>query len=214
MMLNDVMFNDKSASIDWNIVLTKKVIPLPNIKTAMVDIKGADGILDLSEALTGDVVYTNRDIKLTFSMMDVTDCPALISKISNYIHGKKIKVSFSEDNEYYYVGRAYIDQYECSNNVGVIVIGMSAEPYKYYQNETVCISTVNVSKSIVLNNDRMIVSPTLTVSGTIKMTFEGKEYQLSEGEQQVLNFTLKEGDNFVTFSGDGVVKITYRKGRL
>lgn len=213
-MLNDVIFNDKSARYDWNIILTKAVIPLPSIKTAMVDIKGADGILDLSEVLTGDVVYSNRNIKLTFALMDVNDYPTLISEISNYIHGKKIKISLTTDSEYYYVGRAYIDQYECANNVGTIVIGMSAEPYKYYKNETVCIIDVFDNTTVKLNNDRMRVLPTLTVSGTVTMNFEGKEYQLSKGEQQILNFTLKEGDNLVTFSGIGKVKINYRKGRL
>ena len=213
-MLNDVIFNDKSARYDWNIILTKAVIPLPSIKTAMVDIKGADGILDLSEVLTGDVVYSNRNIKLTFALMDVNDYPTLISEISNYIHGKKIKISLTTDSEYYYVGRAYIDQYECANNVGTIVIGMSAEPYKYYKNETVCIIDVFANTTVKLNNDRMRVLPTLTVSGTVTMNFEGKEYQLSEGEQQILNFTLKEGDNLVTFSGIGKVKINYREGRL
>ena len=60
----------------------------------------------------------------------------------------------------------------------------------------------------------MRVSPTLDVSGNITMTFEGKTYQLAEGKQQILNFTLNEGDNLVTFNGNGTVKITYRKGCL
>ena len=51
-MLNDVIFNDeKSAYDEWNIVLTKPEIPLPEPKTSTVDIKGANGLLDLSEAL-------------------------------------------------------------------------------------------------------------------------------------------------------------------
>ena len=68
-MLNDVIFNDeKSAYDEWNIVLTKAEIPLPTPKTSTVDIKGADGLLDLSEVLTGDVLYDNRAIKLTFEI--------------------------------------------------------------------------------------------------------------------------------------------------
>ena len=55
-MLNDVIFNnEKSAYYDWAIVLTKADIPLPSVKTSSVDIKGANGILDLSEVLTGDI---------------------------------------------------------------------------------------------------------------------------------------------------------------
>ena len=67
-MLNDVIFNDKSAYSEWNIVLTKAEIPLPEPKLSTVDIKGADGLIDLSEVLTGDILYNNRQIKLTFEM--------------------------------------------------------------------------------------------------------------------------------------------------
>ena len=49
-MLNDVVFNNQiSAYDDWNIVLTKAEIPFPTAKTSTVDIKGADGLIDLSE---------------------------------------------------------------------------------------------------------------------------------------------------------------------
>lgn len=214
-MLNDVNFNDISAEYDWNIILTKSEIPLPVVKTALVDIKGANGILDLSEVLTGDVVYGNREIKLTFEMMDDTDYHKLITDIANSIHGKKIKLSFRFDPEYYYVGRAYIDSWEHIKQVGAIVIKVDADPYKYYKYETNHMITVNGSNKLInLRNDRMRVSPTLDVSGNITMTFEGKTYQLSEGKQQILNFTLNEGDNIVTFNGNGTVKITYRKGCL
>ena len=214
-MLNDVTFNEKSAQYDWNIVLTKAEIPLPVVKTALVDIKGANGILDLSETLTGDVVYGNREIKLTFEMMNDSDYNKLITDIANDIHGKKIKLSFRFDPEYYYIGRAYIDSWEHIKQLGVIVIGVNAEPYKYYKYETNHMITVNGSNKLInLRNDRMRVSPTLDVSGNITMTFEGKSYQLAEGRQQILNFTLNEGDNLVNFNGNGTVKITYRKGCL
>ena len=92
-MLNDVIFNDeKSAYDEWNIVLTKPEIPLPEPKTSTVDIKGANGLLDLSEALTGDILYNNRTIKLNFEMMDDTDFYDLISDISNYLHGRVVTV--------------------------------------------------------------------------------------------------------------------------
>ena len=101
-MLNDVIFNnEKSAFHDWNIVLTKSEISLPKPKTSTVDIKGADGVLDLSEVLTGDVLYGDRTIKLTFEMLDDTDYHDLITNISNYLHGKKVTVKLSNDEDYY-----------------------------------------------------------------------------------------------------------------
>ena len=215
-MLNDVIFNnEKSAFYDWNIVLTKADIPLPNPKTSTVDIKGADGVLDLSEVLTGDILYNNRTIKLTFEMMDDTDYYSLITEISNFLHGKKVTVTLTNDEDYYYVGRATINQWECVKRKGKIVIQVDCEPYKYNHIKTVM--TVNVRnqiKTVTLINNRKTVCPTLTVTGTITLTIDGVDYELSDGKQQLINFKLYEGNNAIKVRGNGTLVITYRQGAL
>ena len=215
-MLNDVIFNnEKSAYYDWGIVLTKASIPLPSIKTSSVDIKGANGILDLSEVLTGDVCYSNRDIKLTFSLMEDMDYNSTISNIANYLHGKKVTIKLTNDDEYFYSGRSAISQWDYSPGKGALVISMSADPYKYSVTESnVFVNLNNETKSLTLPNMRMRVTPTLVVTGSVTMTFEGNTYTLQTGEQQLLNFLLSEGDNNVSFSGTGTVKINYRQGAL
>lgn len=215
-MLNDVIFNnEKSAYYDWNIILTKAEIPLPTPKTYTVDIKGADGVLDLTEALTGDVQYNNRPIKLTFEMMDDTDYYDLISEIGNYIHGQRITFNLSNDEDYYYIGRATINQWECIKRQGIIVITVDAEPYKYSVTETTMIVNVaNQTKTITLQNNRKRVCPTLTVTGTITLTINSVDYELSEGKQQLINFKLVEGNNSIQVSGNGTLTISYRQGAL
>lgn len=215
-MLNDAIFNnEKSAYYDWGIVLTKASIPLPSVKTSSVDIKGANGILDLSEVLSGDVCYGNRDIKLTFAMMDDIDYHSIISNIANYIHGKKVTLKLSNDNEYFYSGRATISNCEYSHGKSSLVISINADPFKYMVAETnIMVNLDNETKLLTLPNKRMKVSPTLIVTGSVTMTFEGKTYTLNAGEQQLLNFVLSEGNNNVSFSGTGSVKITYRQGAL
>ena len=215
-MLNDVIFNnEKSAYYDWSIVLTKTSISLPSVKTSTVDIKGANGILDLSEVLTGDVCYSNRDIKLTFSMMEDEDYNSTVSEIANYLHGKKVTLKLTNDDEYFYSGRAIISQWEYSPGKGTLVISISADPFKYSLTESnAFVNLNNETKSLTLPNKRMRVAPTLVVTGSVTMTFEGKTYTLNTGEQQLLNFVLSEGDNNVSFSGTGSVKITYRQGAL
>ena len=142
-MLNDVIFNDeKSAYDEWNIVLTKADISLPKPKTSLVEIKGADGVLDLSEVLTGDILYNNRTITLTFEMMDDADYYDLISDISNYLHGRIVTITLTNDEDYYYVGRASINKWQCVKRKGTIVITVDAEPYKYSVTETTMIVNV------------------------------------------------------------------------
>ena len=215
-MLNDVIFNDeKSAYDEWDIALTKVEIPLPAPKTSTVDIKGANGLLDLSEVLTGDIVYGNRTMKLTFEMLDDTDYYELISDISNYLHGRVISVRLTRDGDYYYIGRASINSWECIKRKGVIVITVDCEPYKYAVTETVrTINVVNETKTITLPNSRKRVCPNIDATGTVKLILDDVEYDLDEGKQQLINFMLVEGDNIVKISGNGTVKITYRQGAL
>lgn len=214
-MLNDIIFNqDKSAYLDWNIVLVKADIPLPLPKTSGVDIKGADGLLDLTE-VTGDIKYQNRVCKLTFELMDTSDYDELISEISNYLHGKNITFVKTNDNNFYYYGRASINDWECSRQKGKIVITVNAEPYKYEVNVSTQTVTVNdVAEIVIVPNLRKRVCPVLEVTGNVTMTFDGTEYELDEGLQQLVNFTLYEGDNRVIFNGNGTVKITYRRCSL
>lgn len=215
-MLNDVIFNEKKSAYDeWNIVLTKTEIPLPVPKTSTVDIKGADGLLDLSEVLTGDVLYSNRQIKLTFEMMDDTDYRELITTISNYLHGRVVTIRLTNDDSYYYTGRASINEWECIKRKGIIVITVDCDPYKYALYETVrTISVNNQTKTISLPNSRKRICPAINVTGTVKLIIGDVEYDLAEGYQQLINFMLIEGDNIVKISGDGTVVITYRQGAL
>ena len=215
-MLNDVIFNnEKSAFYDWNIVLTKAEIPLPTPKTSTVDIKGADGVLDLSEVLTGDVLYNNRTIKLTFEMLNDNDYYGLITEISNYIHGQKIKFTLNNDEDYYYIGRATINQWECVKRKGKIVIQVDCEPYKYAVIETVrTVNVTNQTKTVTLINNRKRICPNLDVTGTITLTINGVQYELAVGEQQLINFRLVEGNNTIKVSGNGTLTISYRQGAL
>lgn len=214
--MNDVIFNnDKSAYDDWNIVLTGANVPLPVPKTATVDIKGADGVLDLSEVLTGDVTYNNRVITLNFDMLNDSDYYTLISNIANYLHGRNVTVRFTNDDDFYYIGRASINEWECVKRIGKIVIQVDCDPYKYKVNETIV--TVNLNnevKGVTLHNLRKRVSPTLDVVGNVTMIFNGVEYQLNAGKQQLLNFVLTKDKTLVSFRGTGTVKITYRQGAL
>ena len=215
-MIKDVVFDNKiSAYEDWNIVLVKSDIPLPAIKTSTVDVKGSDGVLDLSDILTGDIKYKNRTVKLTFELLNDVDYNILISKISNYLHGKNITFVISTDDQYYYTGRASINSWECNKRQGKIVISVDCNPYKLSVRESIITVILNnETKVITLKNQRKLICPDLFVSGAISLLINSVEYALQEGEQQLLNFMLHEGDNIVKFKGTGTVKITYRMGCL
>ena len=215
-MLHDVIFNNEiSAYRDWNIVLTKVEIPPPTPKTTSVEIKGADGEIDLSEVLTNDIKYKNRTIKLTFEVMDDKEYYSITSNVGKYLHGKRVTFILNDDDSYYYTGRATINSWECVKRKGTIVITIDTDPYKYEITERVInIKLNNETKDIILINGRKHICPTLDVTGSVSLVWNGVTYTLSEGKQQVIRFVLKEDKNFVSFKGTGTVKITYRKGEL
>ena len=214
--LNNIIFNnDINCFEDWNIVLTEINIPFPTPKISLIDIPGSDGVIDLSEVLTGDVKYNNRVCKLTFEMLDLTDYTNLMSEISNLIHGKVVTFIQTNDENYFYRGRATISEWECIKNQGKIVIEVDCEPYKYNIKETkMNVILNNESKTVRINNDRMPVCPTLVVNGDVSIVIDGETYKLEVGEQQLLGFILEDGVNEFTFSGNGSINITYRKGSL
>ena len=148
-------------------------------------------------------------------MMDDTDYYNLISEISNYLHGQRITFNLSNDEDYYYVGRATINQWECVKRKGKIVIQVDCEPYKYAVTETVrTVSVTDKTKTITLINNRKRVCPILNVTGTITLTIDSVDYELAEGKQQLVNFILVEGNNAIKISGNGTLTITYRQGAL
>lgn len=215
-MLNDVIFNDEiSAYADWNIVLTKSEVPFPDIKTSTVDIKGADGVLDLSEVLNGEVKYKNRSVKLTFELLDDTNYTELISKIGAYLHGKMITFQLTTDSLYYYKGRASINKWECVQRKGEIVIAIDCEPYKYRVNETIInVDVQDEGTTVILTNERQRVFPTLSVQGDVTMIWNNTVYEVSDGVYKLLTFYLVEGDNKIILNGNGSVKFIYRMGAL
>ena len=69
-MMADTIFkgallNDEHTLRDWGAAITNSdVIGMPEPRTVLLDIPGMSGRLDLTEVLTGDVSYSNREIKL------------------------------------------------------------------------------------------------------------------------------------------------------
>ena len=51
-------------------------------------------------------------------------------------------------------------------------------------------------------------------STAMKVIHEGNTYSLPAGETTVYDIRLQEGDNYVTFTGNGTVKISYIGGSL
>ena len=210
--MNTINFGDYNSFIDFSLILTGKTIGSPEAKTSIVEIEGGDGELDYTEYF-GDVFFNNRTLKFDFeTIVSPSEFSSLFSQIQNALHGKKMKVRLSEDNEFYYYGRIIVNEWKSNKRIGKITIEVDADPYKYKNFETV--RTVAAGGGFVLSNLRKRATPSIEVNGSVTLTFEGTVYNLTSGEYLDSSITLKEGNNYFYTEGTGTITFKYQEGGL
>ena len=230
--MQTVTFGTKNSYNDFGLILTDKNIEFPEPKLEEVDVIGADGVIDLSEVLNDDIKYKTRKLQFTFTVLKGNKYWAsTVADVANYLHGKKLKIQMDFDPAYYYTGRCKINSFKTSKRLCTITIDAECEPYRLdingngekwlwdtfsFQNGFIRVNAVTVNGSLQVNlqNQRKIVSPTFTCSTAMTVTFDGVTYNLPKGKTQVLGIRLQYGTNYVTFKGNGTVKIEYQGGAL
>lgn len=236
--MNGVTFGDKHSYRDWGLILkSRPVISPPSPKTLYIDIPGSDGVLDLTEFLTGDVKFENRTITCEFNVIDNRKrWSNIYSEILDYLHGQRMKIILDEDPTYYYVGRFQVNEWKSDKVTSLITIEGNVEPYKLevcgslddwewdsFNFETGIIRqwkdlTVEDSLTITVVGTRKTVVPSFVVQSNdgsgMTVTFEGRTYNLSDGVNRVVNINIKQETQTLVFTGNGTVSIDYRGGRL
>lgn len=204
---------------DWRLILTEKEISEAEPKTNYVSLDGMSGNLDLTEALTGEVTYDDRTITAKFWTDEGSrkDRELLLRKITTALHGKKIKIFEPDDTDHYFYGRVTITPEV--NNLAYLEFTLSAvcDPWRYSIDESCRSITVNgqdVKDVVIINNGVNSLSPVITVSGAVDITFDGVVTSLVTGSYKVSDIKLKQGINIVGVSGEGTVTFTYREADL
>lgn len=235
-MMYGVTFGTKHSYNDWKLITkSRPVIGSPSPKTNYIDVPEADGKLDFTEALTGEVKYDNREITFEFTVIEARDrWTGLYSDIMNFLHGKKMKLFFDEDPNHYYVGRFEIDEWKSDKRTSTLVITGDVDPYKYElfsSTEDWIWDTFNFENDVVREYSDLVVDEMLefTVIGSRKsvvpvftvnsdegmsVTYQGSTYNLQNGVNRVVNIVIKQGESQLIFMGSGTVSIEFRGGSL
>lgn len=216
MVVRQVRFGDKYSNHDWELILTNKEIGTPEVKESFISVPSGDGSIDVSEALRGEPSYDDREVSFSFDLLVEPDRQVKIrQELMGYLHGQKLKVIEPDDPFYYYVARLKVTDFKMSGWVVKVTIEGTAEPYKY-KNELSLYNTTIGNGPLVINctNERKRVIPTVTVSETCSVVFEGRQYVLLEGDNRLTNVILSKGDNHLEFRGapNTDIKIEYREG--
>lgn len=204
---------------DWDLILTFKEITLPEPKTYNVEIDGMDGSLDLTEALTGGVVYKDRTITAEFwtDHGKRADRVELLNKIRQAVHGKKLNIVEPDDPTHYFRGRVKIKDEVNTLSYASFTIECLCDPYRYAIEDTVRSITVSGAelKSLVINNiGRKTIIPDLIVTGSITIGFAGYTTSLVAGSYRVADLKLHQGVNVINVSGTGSIKFKYKEACL
>lgn len=125
----------------------RPLVKSPGTKTAYVDVPGADGSIDYTEALNG-LKYENRKGSWTFFVLNTyqtqkgeereKEWSAWYSAIMSGIHGKYFDRIWLEDDsdkngqpQWAYRGRISVNEWKSDPQYSKVVIDYNLDPYKY-----------------------------------------------------------------------------------
>lgn len=144
----------------------------PEYEDIYVDIPGRQGFLDLSEVIAGRPVYHSREISIEFGGVKANpnDWDAAISDLRNKFHGKIVQLIFDNDPDWYWTGRAEINDFEHERQLGTFKFEIpSASPFKYSINVVPNLSNLSLSttgRSISIPVTGQPVNPEFVISNT------------------------------------------------
>ena len=209
--------NDEHTLHDWGAAITNSdIVSVPEPNLTYLEVPGRNGRLDLSEALTGDVTYANRTIKLELAgSVSIAAWMERCTHIFNTYHGRMVKVVFDDDPNHYYQGRASVSDPQRVRNGGQFALIVDADPFRFNVEPTsVTFNGEGSSVGGTLVNSRMPVCPTVSVETACELVVGTVTYSLLKGTHTIPALILMEGSTDFTINGANRVTFSYRQGVL
>lgn len=217
--MNTIKFDNINAYEDLELILSKATINPAIAKTTFVEIPNRDGAVDLSEAM-GEIKYKSRTGTFIFYTKAGINLPAKRSEVANALNGKSFeKITLDRDPSYYWTGRITGVTNGFIYPADKITVTAQLDPYKSKQSITEVTETLGTEyKTIILNNSRKNVVPTITVGAETTVKYSDTICVLSAGEHTILDFILYEGENTIQAKTDATegntIVISYQEGSL
>lgn len=196
---NRLIVNGVDLSIRFQMVLLDGyTLEPPEPKTYTVDIPGGNGVIDLTEALTGDVAYKNRKQEFTFAVIDVKNFEKVKTEVSNFLHGRAFDYTMTMDPGYTYHGRFSVDSYSheayANGLLGQFKITVDANPYKLKEH---CAYRLNATggKLYRFESGRRPVHPVLECTQPCFVAFKGVETLIPSGTYRLNDIVFHNGVN-------------------
>lgn len=214
-MINSVTFENEAGQVlrpyaDFGVLLVSYDAPEPKPKTYRVSLEGMNGDIDMSD-WAGAVYFNSRTVSMTLRDLGRSGWRAVV----NFLLGRRVKITFSDDPEWYFVGRCEDIQSSTRKRVANTTLTFTCDPYRLAQSETTVAATAtSTAKTKTLYTSRRRVVPEITVTGTVTLVYDGNTYSLTAGTHKLPTFIIDDTPREVSITGSGTVSIKWRDGVL
>lgn len=218
-MAKGTTFGNLHSNTDLSLIQLSVDIQPATPKTKFVEIPGADGSKDLTDALGVGVRYGDRTITWEFALYPGADWALKQRQISGVLNGIKCNITIDDDPSYYYSGRVIVEKFEADNQLRKITVKAVCRPWKLKQAITT-VTRDDLSESykfLNLTNDRMPVVPLIAVTAETTLKFGESIFTVGVGEHKLLDIVLPEGESVLKAkvdSGAGSITVSYQEGAL
>ena len=221
MSVTGVTINSTDTLTQWGLMmLNDLVISAPVPKTAYVDLPGADGSLDYTDALVGYPVFEDRTVTFTlFKHMDEATRNSTRTALLAAYGGKKVSLVTPDLAGWHWNGRMTIGELS-GYNAGRIPVSVRVNPYRLKTSTTTVTAslTANTSKSVTLTNAGMPTIPTIRCTKACTLTDpNGGTHSINANTDYTSADFLVTGTG-ITFSAlatsSASLTVTYQEGQL
>lgn len=225
-------FNGRHSS-EFGLVMFSRNRPiLPEPKIVAEDLPGVDGEYDFSAVNPdGEVKYKPRmqDIDFTLKERNPTRLRVKANQIAAWLAcGEQILIFDDEPDKFYLAMVA--NKLDLDNQILSIkkfTVHFKCRPVKYginfegnnvwdtfnFEEDALQESEFDVAgnKTVQIINMGRVVRPTINVNANMSITIDGSTYNLTPGDNIIYGVKLAPGENQLTITGTGHIKILFRK---
>lgn len=213
---NRLIVDGVDLSIRFQMVLLDGyTLSPPTPKTYTVDIPGGDGVIDLTQSLTGDVAYNNRSQQFTFMVVNPDSFERVKTDVSNFLHGKEFDYQLTMDPGYTYHGRFTVEEYSSAlyaypGLVGAFSVSIDAEPYKSKGIKSYRLNATG-GKLFRLESGRKPVHPIIECQQPTKVRFGNVITNVPVGTYRLNDVVFTQGYNDIYINSYQLYNITWNE---
>ncbi|MBV4417117.1 distal tail protein Dit [Clostridium tyrobutyricum] len=236
-MIYGLTFNGKHSFSEFGLYVEKKTINPPSKKKIVDDVPFMHGNYDFSTVGSGgEQVFDTRTITVKFALLCYTmeELYTRYSQILEWLTNcGQSQLIFDYDPGYYFLAEVQdAPKFDDFTDNGELEVNFVCYPFRYstsYMGDDIWdtfnfltdytqytnifeINEDGPGTTVIMYNNGRNITPVINVSvDNMRLSFEGKIYYLTKGDNKLWGMKLKNGENVLHFyNALGTVKILFR----